>query len=79
MNLSAQLTSIKLMVSDKVRLRQCIIEAQNLFHSYNGRVIVTVYVKHHSTARAVGAFGVIWNEEHKLNITQPNCLSVNPN
>ena len=78
LNTTAQLISIKLMVSEKVRLRQWIIEPHNVFNTINGKTIVAIYgaVKNPHTARAEGAFSVVWNTDHKMNVLQPNILSV---
>ena len=80
-NTSAQLMSIKLMVVEKVRLRQWTIQPHNVFNTLNGKILVAIYgkVKNPHTVRAEGAFCVVWNNDHKMNVIQPNILSVRTN
>jgi hypothetical protein len=78
LDMSSRLTEIRLMIRDKVRLRQLAINQSNTIHMINQKITVMIIgiVKHPSTVRAKGCFAVVWNDKHTLNIVLENTLAV---
>ena len=54
------------------------LNVENQFHMVNGRILVVIHgvEKNLSTSRATGAYSVVWNEEHTLNLSHRNILSI---
>ena len=78
MNLSSHLTEIRTLIIDKARLHQITLNVENQFHMVNGHILVVIHgvVRNPSTSIATGACSVVWNEEHKLNLSYKNILSI---
>ena len=77
-NLSAHLSEIRMIVVDKVRLRQVTLNTENQLHSVDGCILVALCgkVNNPSTTRAIGAYAVVWNKKHKINISNKNILTI---
>ena len=78
LNLSSHLCEIRTIIVDKVRLRQVTLDAENQFHTVDGCIVVTMYgvVNNPSTSRASGAYAIVWNRQHKMNICFKNVLTI---
>ena len=78
LELSSHITEVRCLVVDRVRLRQMSINTENQLHTINGEIIVGVYgcVKKPNTSAAVGAYMVVWNIAHALNVCHENILSI---
>ena len=78
LNLSSHLCEIGMIVVDKVRLRQVMLDAENQFHTVDGCIVVILYgvVNNPSTSRATGADAIVWNKQHKINICFKNILTI---
>ena len=78
LELSSHITEVKCLVVDRVRLRQMSINAENQLHTNNGEIIVGIYgcVKKPNTSSAVGAYMVVWNLSHALNVCHENILAI---
>ena len=78
LSLSSRLTEIRLMVSDKVRLRQVLVNPRNRINMLDQKILVLLngVVKHPNTVRAKGMFTVTYNQGHTLNIALQNPLAI---
>ena len=67
-----------MIVVDKVRLRQVMLDAENQFHTVDGCIVVILYgvVNNPSTSRATGVYAIVWNKQHKINICFKNILTI---
>ena len=76
-NLSSHLTEARTLVIDKVRIRELAINEDNHMKTVNGHILTYIHgaVTNPQTVRAKGAYTVIWNCRHKLNIVKENILS----
>ena len=79
LNLSAQIASLRVLIYDKVRIRQLEIKTSNQITMVNGNEVVVLLhgvAIRPNTPQATGKFVVIWNKEHSLNLLRDNFLSV---
>ena len=76
-NLSSHLAEARTLVIDKVRTREITINENNQMNTVNGHVLTYIHgvVKNHQTLRSTGAYALIWNVQHKLNICHENILT----
>jgi hypothetical protein len=76
-NLSSHLAEARTLVIDKVRTREITFNENNQMHTVNGHVLTYIHgvVKNHQTLRSTGAYALIWNVQHKLNICHENILT----
>lgn len=76
--LSSHIAEVRCLVVDRVRIRQMSVNTDNQLHTNNGDIIVGVYgcVKKPNTSAAVGAYMVVWNIAHALNICNENVLAI---
>lgn len=76
-NLSSHLAEARTLVIDKVRIREIAINEDNQMHTVNGIILTYLHgvVNNHMTTRAIGAYALIWNSRHKLNICKENILT----
>ena len=76
-NLSSHLAEARTLVIDKVRTREITINENNQMNTVNGHVLTYIHgvVKNHQTLRSTGAYALIWNVRHKLNICHENILT----
>ena len=76
-NLSTHLSEARCLVIDKVRIRELAINEENQMHTVDGHPVVVIHgvVNNPHTIRATGAYAVIWNCKHKLNVCNLNILA----
>ena len=76
-NLSSHLAEARTLVIDKVRTREITINENNQMNTVNGHFLTYIHgvVKNHQTLRSTGAYALIWNVQHKLNICHENILT----
>ena len=76
-NLSSHLAEARTLVIDKARTREITFNDNNQMHTVNGHVLTFIHgvVKNHQTLRSTGAYAIIWNVKHKLNICHENILT----
>ena len=76
-NLSSHLAEARTLVIDKVRTREITINENNQMNTVNGHFLTYIHgvVKNHQTLRSTGAYALIWNVRHKLNICHENILT----
>jgi hypothetical protein len=76
-NLSSHLAEARTLVIDKVRTREITINEDNQMHTINGHFLTYIHgvVNNHQTLRSTGAYALIWNVRHKLNICHENILT----
>jgi hypothetical protein len=76
-NLSSHLAEARTLVIDKARTREITFNDNNQMHTVNGHVLTYIHgvVKNHQTLRSTGAYALIWNVQHKLNICHENILT----
>ena len=77
-NLSAGLTELRLLIYDKHRVGRIAINMENAMRTVNNHFIVFVHgsVINANTVRASGAFSLVWNVKHQLNVDKPNILTM---
>ena len=77
-NLSSRLSELRLLITDKVRIRQMAINQDNKLHAINGYVAVLIngVVRNPNSLRSKGRFAVVWNRHHSLNLSMENPLTI---
>ena len=79
LTLSSRLTEIRLLIDDKVRLRQALVNPRNRLNMIGQKIVVFLngVVKNPNRAdRAKGVFTVTYNQDHALNIALKNPLAI---
>jgi hypothetical protein len=76
--ISSAVTELRFLVVDKVRIRHLRIENKNVFSKHNGCLVVVVHgqVLNLLSIVAKGACMVVWNQDHVLNTSLGNCLTI---
>jgi hypothetical protein len=78
LSLSSRLAEIRLMMSDKIRLRQALVNPRNRLNMLDQKILVLLngVVKNPNTLRSKGMFTVTYNPGHTLNIALQNPLAI---
>ena len=75
LSLSSRLSELRLLVTDKIRLRQALINPSNRLNMIDNQIVILINGTGNTT-RVNAKFIVVWNTSHTLNISLPNPIAI---